>query len=223
MVRHSSFFAIWLVVGLLASGGATSLAQAPATSTRLEGPATSTPPAALGTIVLDRAAACGMHADALTVRQENTFVEPATPEAEAALDERVEALSAKAGFTGPKEDRQASRAAIRAMLTQRLNLTLVYTGPNAEAGMACLTGRMAEDGFTPADPPAAAFTQTDADAISDTCKAPRAWLTVEPGGTVRFEPPMEADYEASACILEQIKASGVTKFGFVGNDKAPAE
>jgi hypothetical protein len=214
------------LAAILASISTPSLAQQP-DATRLEGPVAAAQgrggAAALGTLVLDRAAACGMDADALTVRQERTSVEPATPEAEAALDERVEAISARSGFTGPKDSRQASRAAIRAMLTERLLLTLAYTGPDAETGMACLTGRMAEDGFTPADRPAAVFRQADADTISDTCKAPRAWLIVEPGGAVRFEPPMEADYQASACILEQIKASGVTKFGFVGNEKYVTE
>ena len=40
---------------------------------------------------------------------------------------------------------------------------------------------------------------------------------VEP--ELQFEPEATASYELSAKVLNIIKGSGVTKFGFVGNDK----
>lgn len=42
-------------------------------------------------------------------------------------------------------------------------------------------------------------------------------LTPEP--ELQFEPFGQASYELSAKVLQIIKASGVTKFGFVGNEK----
>jgi len=42
-------------------------------------------------------------------------------------------------------------------------------------------------------------------------------MAVEP--ELQFEPEALASYELSARVLQDIKASGVTKFGFVGNDK----
>ncbi len=42
-------------------------------------------------------------------------------------------------------------------------------------------------------------------------------FAVEP--ELQFEPEPLASYELSAKVLQVIKASGVTKFGFVGNDK----
>lgn len=42
-------------------------------------------------------------------------------------------------------------------------------------------------------------------------------MTVEP--ELQFEPEANASYELSAQVLNIIKASGVTKFGFVGNEK----
>ena len=36
---------------------------------------------------------------------------------------------------------------------------------------------------------------------------------------LRFEPSMSAPYDVSAAALQVIKESGVTKFGFVGNEK----
>ena len=36
---------------------------------------------------------------------------------------------------------------------------------------------------------------------------------------LQFEPEALASYDLSARVLDDIKASGVTKFGFVGNDK----
>ncbi|MEM6909686.1 MAG: biopolymer transporter ExbD [Pseudomonadota bacterium] len=36
---------------------------------------------------------------------------------------------------------------------------------------------------------------------------------------LQFEPDAQASYDASAKILKLIKQSGVTKFGFVGNEK----
>ena len=42
-------------------------------------------------------------------------------------------------------------------------------------------------------------------------------LPVEP--ELQFEPEAGASYDASARILSIVKASGVTKFGFVGNER----
>ena len=42
-------------------------------------------------------------------------------------------------------------------------------------------------------------------------------LPVEP--ELQFEPEAEASYDLSAKVLNIIKGSGVTKFGFVGNEK----
>ncbi|MEO0907993.1 MAG: biopolymer transporter ExbD [Pseudomonadota bacterium] len=44
-------------------------------------------------------------------------------------------------------------------------------------------------------------------------------LTVEPEPELQFEPEANASYELSARVLQIIKGSGVTKFGFVGNEK----
>jgi len=42
-------------------------------------------------------------------------------------------------------------------------------------------------------------------------------MAVEP--ELQFEPEAQASYEVSAKVLQVIKQSGVTKFGFVGNEK----
>ncbi len=42
-------------------------------------------------------------------------------------------------------------------------------------------------------------------------------MPVEP--ELQFEPEAEASYDLSAQVLNIIKASGITKFGFVGNEK----
>jgi biopolymer transport protein ExbD len=42
-------------------------------------------------------------------------------------------------------------------------------------------------------------------------------MAIEP--ELQFEPEALASYSLSARVLQDIKASGVTKFGFVGNDK----
>lgn len=44
-------------------------------------------------------------------------------------------------------------------------------------------------------------------------------LTIDPEPELQFEPEALASYELSARVLNVIKASGVTKFGFVGNEK----
>jgi len=44
-------------------------------------------------------------------------------------------------------------------------------------------------------------------------------LTIEPEPELQFEPEAQASYDLSAKVLNIIKASGVTKFGFVGNEK----
>ena len=42
---------------------------------------------------------------------------------------------------------------------------------------------------------------------------------MEPEPELQFEPEANASYELAAIVLNAIKASGVTKFGFVGNEK----
>lgn len=42
-------------------------------------------------------------------------------------------------------------------------------------------------------------------------------MAVEP--ELQFEPEAQASYDLTAKVLQIIKGSGVTKFGFVGNDK----
>ena len=44
-------------------------------------------------------------------------------------------------------------------------------------------------------------------------------LKMVPEPELQFEPEPLASYELSANVLRDIKGSGVTKFGFVGNDK----
>jgi biopolymer transport protein ExbD len=44
-------------------------------------------------------------------------------------------------------------------------------------------------------------------------------LTMQPEPELQFEPEASASYDLSARVLNIIKASGVTKFGFVGNEK----
>ena len=44
-------------------------------------------------------------------------------------------------------------------------------------------------------------------------------LTIDPEPELQFEPEALASYDLSARVLNVIKASGVTKFGFVGNEK----
>ncbi len=63
------------------------------------------------------------------------------------------------------------------------------------------------------------FDNRDAKAVLRDCGAPEGVLWVDDGGTVRFEPPLDMDYDASVCVIEEVKKSGTTKFGFVGNEK----
>ena len=42
---------------------------------------------------------------------------------------------------------------------------------------------------------------------------------IQPEPELQFEPEADASYEISVQVLNIIKASGVTKFGFVGNEK----
>ncbi|MEP3052268.1 MAG: biopolymer transporter ExbD [Erythrobacter sp.] len=44
-------------------------------------------------------------------------------------------------------------------------------------------------------------------------------LAIQPEPELQFEPEALASYELTARVLNIIKASGVTKFGFVGNEK----
>ena len=43
--------------------------------------------------------------------------------------------------------------------------------------------------------------------------------TMQPEPELQFEPEARASYDLSARVLNLIKASGVTKFGFVGNEQ----
>jgi hypothetical protein len=63
------------------------------------------------------------------------------------------------------------------------------------------------------------FQQSDADAILKDCEADNIELKVDETGEITFEPSLNADYDASMCVLQYIKKSGTTKFGFVGNEK----
>jgi biopolymer transport protein ExbD len=47
----------------------------------------------------------------------------------------------------------------------------------------------------------------------------QASLNMNPEPELQFEPEALASYSLSARVLQDIKSSGVTKFGFVGNDK----
>ncbi|WP_066527430.1 biopolymer transporter ExbD [Erythrobacter sp. CCH5-A1] len=44
-------------------------------------------------------------------------------------------------------------------------------------------------------------------------------MAMNPEPELQFEPEAQASYDLSAKVLQTIKSSGVTKFGFVGNDK----
>ena len=63
------------------------------------------------------------------------------------------------------------------------------------------------------------FQQSDADAILQKCDAKDISLTISETGEVQFYPSPNADYDASVCVLEYIKKSGTSKFGFVGNER----
>jgi biopolymer transport protein ExbD len=47
----------------------------------------------------------------------------------------------------------------------------------------------------------------------------QATMQMKPEPELQFEPEPQAGYDVSAKVLQTIKSSGVTKFGFVGNDK----
>ena len=47
----------------------------------------------------------------------------------------------------------------------------------------------------------------------------QASTQMNPEPELQFEPEAQASYELSARVLQIIKSSGVTRFGFVGNDK----
>ena len=42
---------------------------------------------------------------------------------------------------------------------------------------------------------------------------------INPEPELQFEPEAQASYDLAAKVLQLIKASGVTKFGFVGNEQ----
>lgn len=44
-------------------------------------------------------------------------------------------------------------------------------------------------------------------------------LRFKPEPELRFEPDPQAPYDTAARVLNQVKSSGVTAFGFVGNDR----
>ena len=66
------------------------------------------------------------------------------------------------------------------------------------------------------------LSQAEADAISHACNAPPHWLQVR-GEEVRFQPDLDADYDRTACVLKKITESGVTRFGFIGNEALPED
>jgi hypothetical protein len=56
--------------------------------------------------------------------------------------------------------------------------------------------------------------------IADACSLPRASLTLD-AGRVRFQPPLDARYEAVDCALTRLRQSGLVRdipMGFVGNE-----
>jgi hypothetical protein len=56
--------------------------------------------------------------------------------------------------------------------------------------------------------------------IADACGLPRASLTLH-AGQVRFQPPLDARYEAVDCALTRLRQSGLVRdipMGFVGNE-----
>ncbi|KPL68979.1 biopolymer transporter ExbD [Erythrobacter sp. SG61-1L] len=59
-------------------------------------------------------------------------------------------------------------------------------------------------------------TQTDRAGLRASLKAARE-LYPEP--ELQYEPDAQASYDLAARVLSDIKASGATKFGFVGNDR----
>lgn len=46
-----------------------------------------------------------------------------------------------------------------------------------------------------------------------------ATKSIDPAPELQYEPEAQASYDLSAKVLNIIKASGVSKFGFVGNEK----
>ena len=47
----------------------------------------------------------------------------------------------------------------------------------------------------------------------------QATMAIKPEPELQFQPDAQAPYDTSAKVLNIIKGSGVTKFGFVGNEK----
>ncbi|WP_066479488.1 MULTISPECIES: hypothetical protein [unclassified Sphingomonas] len=67
-------------------------------------------------------------------------------------------------------------------------------------------------------------TQTELDAMTDFCNAPRHWLRHLGGEEVAFQPSPEAEFEKVDCVLKRLRASIIpTKLGFVGNEEVPEE
>ena len=62
-----------------------------------------------------------------------------------------------------------------------------------------------------------AFSDADAVAITEACDAPEGVLRVQ-NGTLTLWPKKELDYDVSTCLLEKIRATGKSKFGFVGTE-----
>ncbi|RJF91335.1 hypothetical protein [Sphingomonas cavernae] len=63
------------------------------------------------------------------------------------------------------------------------------------------------------------ITQSQLDAMSDACRAPRKWLKHLNGDEVRFRPAKRAKYEQVDCVLRHLKDSmAPMSFGFVGNE-----
>ncbi|WP_095012453.1 ExbD/TolR family protein [Tsuneonella mangrovi] len=59
-------------------------------------------------------------------------------------------------------------------------------------------------------------TQIDGSELVRNLEATKA---IDPAPELQYEPDAQASYDLSVRVLNIIKASGVTKFGFVGNEK----
>jgi hypothetical protein len=98
-------------------------------------------------------------------------------------------------------------------------LNLLFALVASLAVGACARSSTAADVELPSIDFSDGFQQSDADAILRECHAEDIELTVHPSGEIIFLPSSNSDYDASVCVLNFIKESGTTKFGFVGNER----
>lgn len=66
------------------------------------------------------------------------------------------------------------------------------------------------------------FTQADADSLAEECGAATGLVTVLSDGTASVEPPADLAYGTAACVFQGLTDAGVTKFGFLGNERHDA-